>query len=603
MVDATDSATTATSRRHQPILLLRDACIAAVVGALSILLLDPVNGAMPGVDLDLSWPYTLADATARHIPFGRDMVFTFGPLSSLYSRVFLPDQRLTVVVLKAILVMAFCLATVAMSRQTVRWIALALPLLVANLLLSDPFFLAAPWLLVALADSPMQSRRWHVASLLVLSVVLGPLLLVKGSLAVPLVVSTGAAAVVVSRRSLAEALALPSAALASILVAWLAMGQHLLDLPYFIRGEGIVAEGYTNAMSVFGDPREIWAYLAGVVLLLASQVVPRRAPLMPILTAVVILFVAFKAGFVRHDGHSNIAGGTLALLGLLLFLFRGTLAAGVGLLASLVAWILIAANYWPVDPASSWDRMTNALNDNITAIRAAEVDPATFRRSFEAAKAMIAASAALPPTNGIVDLYPDAQAMLLASNRGYYPRPVMQSYSAYTPELAFLNADHLQGPHAPKTAFFSIAPIDGRYPALEDGPSWPALLGQYRFRSYTQAYAVLDRVPSASADTIGPTTVRDTPRFGDTVTVPQDAPFIWAKMQFHPTLLGYFASALFKMPLLHMDVSTADGQTKTFRMVPVAWRAPAFCCRRPWRPLKTLWPYARPRQTPSRVSA
>ena len=540
----------------------------AVISLLSILLLDPFNGAMPGIALDLSWPYTLADATARQIPFGRDMVFTFGPLSSIYSRAYLPEQRLAIVAFKAVLVLTFCSATVAISRRRVRWMALALPVILANLLLSDPFFLVAPWLLVALAAYSMQNRFWYITSLLVLSAVLGPLLLVKGSFAVPLIISIGAAVLVVSRRNGAEAVALPCAALASIIGMWIMTGQKLFDLPLYIRRSAYVASGYTNGMSVFGDSSEIWAYLTGAVVLIASLVVPRRAPLMPLLTAIVILFVAFKAGFVRHDGHSNIAGGTLALLGLLLFLSQGTLAAGVGLCASLAGWIVIAANYWPIDPASNWSRMVVALNDNIAAIRAAEVDPGAFRRSFEAARAKIADSAALPPTKGIVDLYPTAQAVLLASNREYYPRPVMQSYSAYTPELAFLNAEHLDGAHAPQTVFFSIDPIDTRYPAMEDGLSWPALLGRYRFRSYAHVYAVLDRVPTASAGTIDSPTVSGTPRFGDIVTVPQDASFIWSKMQFHPTLLGRLISALFKLPLINMDVTTEDGQTKTFRVVP-----------------------------------
>ena len=569
MADTTASVATATSRRHWPI-LLRDACIAAVVGTLSVLLLDPVHGAMPGINIDLSWPYTLADATARHIPFGRDMVFTMGPLSSLYTRFFLPDQRLMVFVLKAILVLAFCLGTVAMSRRSVRWAALALPFLLANVVLNDGIFLVMPWVIVPLATASWSNQRLHFASLLALTAVLGPLLLVKGTLAVPLAISIGAAALVLTRRSWLQALALPCAALATIVIGWLATGQHLLDLPYFVKRESYVAGGYTNAMSSMGDLSDIWAYLAGAALLLLSQFAPRRGPVLPVLTAAVILFVGFKAGFVRHDLHATIAGGTLALLAFLMFLYRGNLATGVALIVSLAAGLFINANshFWSIDPASSWDRMAAGLNANLDALRVAAVDPDAFRRAFDEGKAKVAAVADLPPTNGIVDLYPNDQELLLASNRDYYPRPVMQSYSAYTPELAFLNADHLQGPHAPQTAFFGISPIDEHYPSMDDGPSWPALLGQYRFRSYAQAYAVLDRVPGTAAGTIDAASMSGTPQFGDTVTVPQDAPFVWAKMQFHPTLLGRLASALFKMPLLHMDVTTADGQTRTFRVVP-----------------------------------
>ena len=557
--------------RHRLIIVLRGVCIAAIVGVLSVLLLVQVDGLLPDAQLDLSWPYTLADATARHIPFGRDMVFTFGPLSSVYTRFFLPDQRLEFTILKLILVVAFCFATVAITRRSMRWATLALPLLFANLYFSDSFFLVAPWLIVPLATMSWQRRRWHTASLVAFSIVLGPLLLVKGTFAIPLVVSIGAAALMASRRSWTEAAALPVAAVGSIIVAWVATGQHLSDLLFYLRRESYIAQGYTDAMSLFGDTNEIWAYLAGVAVLLIGQFVPRRGPVMPALAGAVILSVAFKAGFVRHDTHAMIAASTLILLGFLLFLYRGGVGAGFGLLISLMAWCLIGAHYWPVDPKSDWNRTTDALVHGIVKARNEAGDLDEFRRSFEEAREALAATAALPPTSGIVDLYPNSQALLLASNRDYYPRPVMQSYSAYTPELAFLNAAHLEGPHAPDTAFFAIEPLDGRYPALEDGPSWPALLGQYRFRTYSQAYAqtyaVLDRAPDGAAGTIDVPVSSETYAFDEPIAIPGDMPFVWVKMQFHPTLLGRVASALFKMSPLHMDVTTANGTTQTFRIV------------------------------------
>ena len=551
----------------RPLLLLRDASIAAVVSVLSVMVLVPVDGTLPGVDLDLSWRYTLADATARHIPFGRDMVFTLGPLSSIYTRFFLPDQRLVFTVLKVVLVLAFAFGTVAVSRRALRWVALALPLLLANLRMDDPFFLMAPWIIVPLATASWRHHRWQVPSLVALSVVLGPLVLVKGTIAIPLAISIGAAALALSRRTRLGALALPCAAMASAVVAWVAMGQQLLDLPYYFSRGTSVAAGYTDAMSLSGNPREIRVFLAGAAVLLLSQIVPRRAPVMPAIAGAVILFVAFKAGFVRHDGHASIAGGTLALLGFLLFLCRGTPAAGVGLLASLAAWLMIGVHYWPIDSASSWSQLTMALRKATVELKAEAGDVDAFRRRFEHAKARIADMANLAPTTGTVDLYPNSQVLLLASNRNYDPRPVMQSYSAYTPELASLNANHLEGSHAPNTVFFRIEPVDGRYPAMEDGPSWPALLAQYRFRSFSQLYAVLDRVEGAAAGTVDPPVASGIRAFGETIAVPGDIPFVWVKMQFHPTRLGRLISMVFKRPLLQMDVITADGQTKTFRLV------------------------------------
>ncbi len=54
-------------------------------GALVIawLLLMPFAPGMPTGGIDGSWPYGLNEAIARGYVFGRDVVFTFGPLASV----------------------------------------------------------------------------------------------------------------------------------------------------------------------------------------------------------------------------------------------------------------------------------------------------------------------------------------------------------------------------------------------------------------------------------------------------------------------------------------------------------------------------------------
>ncbi len=555
------------SIRYPALLSILHACVAALTCALTTMLLVPAVGLLPGVELDRSWPYALAYAVANHFPFGRDVVFTFGPLASLYTGFFLPDQRLAFTLLKSIFVVTLCLVIVAMSERRTRLGALAVPLLIANFPLTDAVFLVAPLTIVPLTIVSWRNERLHTACLVAYASVLGPLALVKGTLVVPLAASLGCALLEVSRRSRRVGLALPCFTVASILVTWVALGQLVHDLPYFLMREAYVAVGYTDAMSLVGDPHEIWAFLGGATLLLASQVVPRRAPISLISASVVVLFVGFKAGFVRHDGHAVIAASTLSFLGLLIWLHRGNVASGFGLVASLVAWLAISANYQSIEPGAIWSQLTNALDSTSREIVQQVHDPDAFRRNFDTSKIDLAKAAELPPTSGSVDLYPNSQAILLASNRLYDPRPVMQSYSAYSSQLAFLNADHLAGSHAPETIFFGLDPIDGHYPAMEDGPSWPALLGQYRFRAFSRAYAVLDRVEGAQASTMDPPRLIGFRSFGEAIAVPHDSPFVWARMQFHPSLLGRVVSVLFKLPLITIAVATADGQIKTFRLV------------------------------------
>jgi hypothetical protein len=69
--------------------------------------------------------------------------------------------------------------------------------------------------------------------------------------------------------------------------------------------------------------------------------------------------------------------------------------------------------------------------------------------------------------NQTVDVFPWDAAFVLENKLNYAPRPVFQSFSAYTPYLAMLNYQHyLQ--HAPAYVLYDYASIDERYPFADD---------------------------------------------------------------------------------------------------------------------------------------
>lgn len=55
----------------------------AAFGCLRLGVFDPIRSG-----LDLSWVAALGEAAARGETFGRDLIFTGGPLSALYTRYF-----------------------------------------------------------------------------------------------------------------------------------------------------------------------------------------------------------------------------------------------------------------------------------------------------------------------------------------------------------------------------------------------------------------------------------------------------------------------------------------------------------------------------------
>jgi hypothetical protein len=157
--------------------------------------------------------------------------------------------------------------------------------------------------------------------------------------------------------------------------------------------------------------------------------------------------------------------------------------------------------------------------------------------------------------------------VLIAHDLQFDPRPVIQSYSAFTPELAELNAAHLRGPHAPDNILFDVNSVNNNFPSLEDGRSWPELLTRYDITDLTGQFVILKRSSHPRKHRLTP--LADVPvQLGVPVTIAtNDAP-LWAELEISPTLFGAVVATLYKPPVLNLSVSLEDGRQLLFRVVP-----------------------------------
>jgi len=64
--------------------------IALAASVLTVLFVMALSPSFPGAGVELSWEYASNEAVARHLVFGRDIVFTIGPLASILTRMYHP---------------------------------------------------------------------------------------------------------------------------------------------------------------------------------------------------------------------------------------------------------------------------------------------------------------------------------------------------------------------------------------------------------------------------------------------------------------------------------------------------------------------------------
>ena len=525
---------------------------------------------------DFSWIWALSEAFRHGRVFGRDFIFTAGPLGFLGPRGYIPATGPALWI---------GWSAIALTWSAVLWrqLSRSLPHPVARVVLfavtvicavvsCDAFFLSIPVLAAAIAVTAAD-RDGAPWDLLAISVLLAAGSLVKFSFLAGGVATVAMMTVwdIMRRRRPLVGLAYGAA----VLIMWLACGQPLGAFAEFMRTSMQVSGGYTAAMSLdMGDRRVLLAVAAAVALVVAASVVIAiRRRTIGLGMVITVFFATWllvaKASFVRFDsGHQLIAPlwavTALPVLWTAIAAFDASAATmaivGFGFAVCCVATELALRDAERPGLASTAVAVPARLYRSLRTMimpRDALRQEAT---SFDAMRREAVAHDPLPKIDGTVDVYPDDLAVVLSHAFAYAPRPVPQSYTAYTPQLAELNAAHLRGRNAPENILFDIGPIDLRFSAMEDGSSWPEIWRHYSFAGDTGGFLWLRRRINGHP-TPDP---RPLPGITATIGTPFQVPDVacggvMAEFGLRPTLLYRLKTLLWKGPSVVLRLSPGPG--------------------------------------------
>jgi hypothetical protein len=537
--------------------------------------------------LDSSWLHTLHVAFAQGLQFGRDVVIVLGPWGFLFGGHHPATATISVIAWAALAIVFWCGAwRLARHLSPSPWIALGW-LIAFTAASSIPAAQSvdgrmAAWVVLVLLLHVFVDERRPSAPQVALVAALGLLALTKFTVLLMALLVVGVIAVDTLAQRRVPWIA--GVWLASVVVFWLAAGQRAATFPDYLLNSWRLSQGYTDAMSLElpggGVLAAAYVAIAAIVVAvvgLTGRALGTRSALVAALGIAGIAAIAFKNGYVRHDFHD--VGATMALVVL-------------ALAALAVAWPesrvrddrLVVLALGALLAAFSLATVTLSRGDDgerIFAELAGTFAPERFMTAArlltgsdeagEASEQRLAAvrqRMALPPVAGEFDAYPWNQLALFAHGLGYRPRPVTQSYSTYTPELAELNAAHLRRDGAAPNVLFEIAPTDGRMPAMEDGRAWPELVARYDYAASDGTRLLLKRSPSPrkfETMAVGDATVA----FGETVSIPApDGALLWARIDVEKSALGVLTSALWKLPQIDLTVSVRGGQQFVYRIVP-----------------------------------
>lgn len=540
----------------------------------------PFSPDMPLAGLDGSWRIGLEQAMAQGLAVGRDMVFTFGPYAAVYTRSYHPatDNMMLCASLYLALSFAGALGLLVAKRHN-GWLAGLLLVMAGLAFFNDTLLFFFP-LLVGLhvflrwgtyAGVPRQTGGTAPWLLVMLFAPFGLLPLIKGTLLVLCVlvaVLSGCYLWVLRQRKL-SLICYVVPALALVLF-WYVSGQPMSALPLYFGRMLAIMSGYNEAMSssgVWGESLPFVIAAAALVLAIRSlNQVELRSKIFLLMLFSGYLFISFKAGFVRQDGHVVIASTSLLLAALVLALVFPARATAWAAALVLLPWLIIDHHYMHTTPRSLIQNVSNTVMTAWHGAARRLTQPDWPRSQYDATLMALKQQAALPVLPGTSDIYSYDQALLIASGNHWAPRPVMQSYSAYTPALAEANRVYLLGKTGPDNIFFNVQTIDQRFPSLDDGPSWPVLLGHYRLSARHNEMVIMKR--HAGPDNLVQAASHDSQaRLGETLVLPAGGPLVFAQFDIRPSLLGRVAALLFRPSKLEITVTLDGGAQKKYRLV------------------------------------
>lgn len=550
----------------------------AVATAFSIWLCSLSFPIAPSDSLDGSWQLVLGYAWEHGFIFGRDIVYTYGPwgwLTTLYFHPATYEPRVIWEVLEKAIA-AVMLVWLAGNLSVLRRIALV----AAALLLLPLFQDTLPMLLVAglvLWCTGAESRS--PASLTAIGALLGFLSLQKFTyLLLAACGSGGLIALWLFRRDTRSLVWFAGAEVAALIAAWTAAGQPLLMLPLFLQRTGWIASGYPYAM-YWDESATVFRFgvLAGVLYL---ALVWWRASRERVIVALVLTgcgLLSWKHGFTRADGHTF--GFFLCMT------FAGIAAPALSRVVSPVrtglSWALVAAAL-AGSIAAVPEIMTNVgplLRLHWTENAHTLLNLRSHRTQLEQSLAAQQSAHRLPAVqqavgHSSVDQFGYEQAVLLFNRLNYRPRPVFQSFHAYSGPLARLNEASYLGDAAPEFTLTRLQTIDGRFPALDDAALLPRLVTDHDLVVAENGFLLLrHRRTPATLD--GTMFASGRLRYGieEHTFAGRDGRAIWAKIDAPLSWIGWLRAFFYKPPEVRLVVQDSDGAENSFRLVVPAARA------------------------------
>ena len=352
----------------------------------------------------------------------------------------------------------------------------------------------------------------------------------------------------------------------------------------YLQGSLEISSGYSSAMGIVGSGVELGCAL--FIILLTLLLVGTSFKLEDFAISLClcwILFLIFKHGFVRADGHVIIFASLAPFL-VALCCIRATRRAAQtrcfwGYLCTLT---VVVFGFSTNNIGLPGTRLTQALAPHFVLSRLVEwSNPIQYKTKIAQTSDTQLLKAKFPTElrkligDRSVDIVPSEISLVAANHLNWNPRPVFQSYVAYTQFLDNINFDSLSKRDR-DYIIYSFTTIDGRHPFFDEPKAFFSLFCNYQLLSKFPANST--QIPNTefvllekrSTNICLPGTVQPPESLEWKVNKAlktDGAAVVRASFRFKYSLLGKLYKTLFRSAPVELWVNYVDGSRRAYRMV------------------------------------
>lgn len=546
-------------------------------------LLAPVMPSPVATGLDESWVWALNLAKAQGLEFGRDLIFTYGPLANavtpIYSMTPLWQYQL---------LSGFCYAAMFLSLARIwwhlrpDWRSITVPAVALFAFLPICwFYIEYHELAVVLAacSALLRPRIPRLEGFLLASLTALAFSIKFNTFFVCLGVTLSVALIATwrERQQRRTALTLAAAALLGS-VALFSFLSSPANLPMYVKGVLEISSGYSSGLSMIGPIAHLMVALLSLAALfvLIPALADQGAALLPgLLPAFFFTFAAFKHSFVRQDSHVLSFQPKIAIASLFLLVLART-RRDASLLAAFAVGSVLFGIALRIDTFADTAQVLayrlrgNQLRDWTLSL----VNPSAemHATNTKAAKRFPPGWLDEPTRQRVagktVDVAPHRIDIIGISQLRWRPRPVIGSYSTYTPWLDRWNAESIARNGADKI-ILRREEIDGRVQLWEDPATTWAMINWYDPELLAREHLLLTRRSApkfADPQPAGTATIG----WNQPVAAPEAGPgeVVLMRARIRESWRGKLTTTLLRGPEVRIIAQYANGMGSSGRIVP-----------------------------------